>query len=283
MTLAPALLLAALVTGLAWYLGTGIIAWADRRPPRAHARLLAVAGLAAILAMGALWWSAGQPTPLGVVVAFLAAMTLWGWHELAFLLGAVTGPNRAPAQPGLKGWARFRSAAATLIHHELALAVTAALLAALLAGAANSTGALTFALLWALRLLAKLNLHIGVPNPTHELLPPQLSYLASYFRRRRRAPWLAVTLGLLAALAAWLGAAALAAPGPATATMLAMLFTLTMLGLVEHGFLALPVREAAIWRWAVPLSAGQPPQVAQPPRPSPAGSITTTQGLGREA
>ncbi|MFN3288060.1 MAG: DUF3623 family protein, partial [Sphingomonadaceae bacterium] len=96
MTLAPALLLAALVTGLAWYLGTGIIAWADRRPPRAHARLLALAGLAAILAMGALWWSAGQATPLGVVVAFLAAMTLWGWHELSFLLGAITGPNRAP-------------------------------------------------------------------------------------------------------------------------------------------------------------------------------------------
>jgi len=283
MALAPALLLAALVAAAAWYLGTGLIAWADRRPPRAHARLLALAGLAAVLAMGALWWSAGRATPLGVVVGFMGAMTLWGWHELAFLLGAVTGPNREPAPPGLAGWARFRAAAATLIHHEIALVLTMLLLAALMADSANPTGALVFALLWALRLLAKLNLHAGVPNPTTELLPPQLSYLASYFRRRARAPGLALTLALIAALATWLGAAALAAPSAASATMLAMLFTLTALGLVEHVFLALPVREAAIWRWAVPLAAGPAAIVASPPRPSPAGSrTTTTQGLGRD-
>lgn len=282
MGLAPALLLATVVVAAAWYLGTGLIAWADRRPPRAHARLLALAGLAAVVAMGALWWSAGRATPLGVVAGFLAAITLWGWHELAFLLGAVTGPNREPAQPGLAGWARFRAAAATLIHHEIALALTALLLGALLWEAPNPTGALVFALLWALRLLAKLNLHAGVPNPTAELLPPQLSYLASYFRRRAHAPWLALTLAVIAALASWLGAAALAAPTAAAATMLAMLFTLTALGLVEHVFLALPVREAAMWRWAVPLSAGPAAIVASPPRPSPAGSTTTTQGLGRD-
>lgn len=282
MTLASALVLAALVAGGAWYLGTGVIAWADRRPTRAHARMLALAGFVAVVAMGALWWSADRASVAGVVAGFLAAIALWGWHELAFLLGAVTGPNREPARPGLQGWPRFRAAAATLIHHEIALALTALLLGALLWDAANPTGALAFALLWALRLVAKLNLHAGVPNPSAELLPPQLSYLASYFRRRGRAPWLALTLGLIAALAAWLGAAALAAPTPAAATMLAMLFTLTTLGFVEHAFLALPVREAAIWRWAVPMSAGPVAPVASAPRPSLAGSFTTTQGLGRD-
>jgi hypothetical protein len=50
------------------------------------------------------------------------------------------------------------------------------------------------------------------------------------------------------ALAAWLGQRA-ATTGEAGA---ALLFALAALGALEHLFLALPLRDSALWRWAIP-------------------------------
>jgi putative photosynthetic complex assembly protein 2 len=72
-----------------------------------------------------------------------------------------------------------------VIHHELALAATAAILVALTWGAPNQTASLTFLLLFGLRLSTKLNIFLGVANPPTTFLPEPLAYLQSYFRRRR--------------------------------------------------------------------------------------------------
>ena len=69
------------------------------------------------------------------------------------------------------------------------LAAGIAILAAVWSGD-NKVALWVFAVLWVMRLLAKLNLHFGVPNLGDELLPPRLRYLGTYFSRGPATPLL---------------------------------------------------------------------------------------------
>jgi len=175
---------------------------------------------------------------------------LWGWHEMSFLMGFVTGPNRAPCPPDARGWRRFRLAAATLIHHEVAIFATALVLVAATWGQPNQTATLTFVLLFVMRLSAKFNVFAGVPHLSLEMMPDHMRYLASYFRI---APvrWVFVaSLAGIAAIAAWLGHMALSAPA-GLQTGYALAFALVALAFLEHGFLVMPWQDTAIFRWAM--------------------------------
>ena len=130
-----------------WWIGTGGILVAVGLPRRAlalvHAASLPVLALAVI----AFDWAAAQPGMVGVYAGFAAAIAVWGWHEFAFLTGAVTGPRRSPCPEGATEWERFRFAVAALAWHELALAATAVLLAALTWLDPNQFGLWTFLVL----------------------------------------------------------------------------------------------------------------------------------------
>ncbi|QMW23977.1 putative photosynthetic complex assembly protein PuhE [Sandaracinobacteroides saxicola] len=241
---------------LGWFVGTGAILWLDRRPRSTHGGSLLALTFLAGFATFAVLWSTAVTDGAGAIVAFLAALTLWGWHETAFLMGFVTGPNRGHAAPDLRGFARFRAAAATLIHHELALAATLVALYAVSWNAANMLAAHSFALLFALRLSSKLNIHLGVANLSAEMLPDHLAYLGSYFRRRAMNPLFPLSIMGCAALVWHFATAALALPpGSGGQTAAAILATLSALGLIEHLFLMLPIKDSALWRWAMPRSA----------------------------
>jgi putative photosynthetic complex assembly protein 2 len=101
-----------------------------------------------------------------------------------------------------------------------------------------------------MRVSAKVNLFLGVRNLSLEFLPAHLSYLGSYFRKRRfngLMPW---SLRAGGVCAAWLvDAAAAAAPGQRTALLL--LASLLALALLEHLMMVLPLQPAALWRWAL--------------------------------
>lgn len=251
---------------LAWWFSTGAILWLVRRPRRGAAwSLIGAGGVAAVAAVG-LVLTANDTSAAAAYVAFTSALAVWGWHELAFLTGAVTGPRRAPCPPEATGWTRFRAASATLMHHELALAATAALVVGVTWGGANPTGTLTFLVLFALRLSTKFNIFLGVANLPTTFLPERLAYLQSYFRRRRFNPLFPVSLALSTALTVVLARAALEAPaGSGEATGYALLFALAALGVLEHGFLMLPSPDRALWGWALgaPRKApGRPPDLA---------------------
>lgn len=241
-----------LATIALWFGSTALIVWLANRRRQTFALSLMLGGAAGAAGLVMIVAAAPSTSAAAAYASFTGALLVWGWHELAFLTGAVAGPRRIPRSAGA-GRSRFGEAAATLIHHEIALAATATLLLALTWNAANQTGAAAFALLFALRLSAKLNIHHGVPNLSHELLPSHLAYLKSYFGPPRLGWPLPVSLVAVAALAAWLGGRALAAPDEAGA---ALLFTLAALGALEHLFLALPVRDGALWRWAIPARPG---------------------------
>ena len=71
--------------------------------------------------IGAHAYAATMPPSAGAYIAFLSALAIWGWIELAFLSGIITGPNRAPCPPGAPGWDRFWRAVGTIAWHEVAL------------------------------------------------------------------------------------------------------------------------------------------------------------------
>ncbi len=236
-----------------WFLATGLIAWLDHRERGTFARTLVASGLVGVGGLTMVLGSMQFATIAGVYASFVGALLIWAWHEISFLIGAVTGPRRVACPPGARGVERFGHAAATMAWHELALALTALTLLVLTWDAPNQLGAMVFLLLLAMRLSTKLNLFAGVPNDATDILPPHLAYLKTYFGPRRFTPILALSLAACVALAAWLGSLAFAAPkGSAEAAGASLLFALAALGVLEHLFLALPWRDGALWRWALP-------------------------------
>lgn len=235
-----------------WFVSTAAIVWLDSRPSTTFRTSFRAAGFVAIVALAAIVATRGDSSATGAYIAFTAAVLVWGWHEIGFLMGLVAGPRREPLPEGVTGWARFRLATATVIHHEIALAVTLVLIAALTWGQANQAALWAFGVLFALRLSAKLNLFLGVPNLSDEVFPAHLAYLKSYFGTRSMNPLfpLSLLLATLLAATAWaMGDAAPAGSGARAAGRLAASFA--VLGLVEHLFLVLPLRDGKLWKWAI--------------------------------
>lgn len=217
-----------------WFVATGLVVALDRR-----AWLLTASGVLALAATAAIAILRDDPSTLAVYASFTAAFAVWGWHEISFLTGAITGPNKAPCPPGLSIWKRLKASTATVIYHEVALALTLAVLIALTWGSANATGTWAFAILFAMRLSTKFNLFLGVPNFTPELLPARLAYLKTHFRVARFNALMPFSL---------IGCVALAWVLRDTP----LLAALALLGLIEHLFLILPFKDGALWRWAMP-------------------------------
>ena len=236
---------------LMWFIGTAAVVWLDSRPRATFRTSLTLAGLVAVAAMGLVWTHAGDISEGGAYIGFGAAIVIWGWHEMSFLMGEVAGPNKAECPPGAVGWARFKAATATVIHHELAIAATAIFLFALTWGQPNQAAPLTFALLFVFRLSAKFNLYFGVPNLSDEVFPAHLAYLKSYFRTARMNALFPVSIAFGSGIAAWAWLAAEAAPaGSGAAASATLLAGLAALGVVEHLFLVLPLRDAKMFSWA---------------------------------
>lgn len=242
-----------IVTVAIWFVATGLIAWADNRERATFSRSLLVGSLAGIAGLLVILVSSLSTEVWAVYLSFVGALMVWGWHELSFLTGASAGPRRGEADAALTGIARFRQAAATVMHHEVALAVTALLLISLSWNVPNQIGATVFVLMFGMRLISKINLFVGVPNSTSEMLPDQLAYLKSYFGPNRMTILLVASIAAIGAATAWFAALALAAPaGSAAMVGASLLTTLALLGVLEHLFLALPFRDGMLWGWALP-------------------------------
>ncbi len=252
--------LAIAVAAFAWWFSTGLLLLLNRLPRRTFPYSLAATTVVAAAGVAAIYVSRDWTTTAGAYLGFFGALGVWAWHELSFLTGLIAGPRRSDCPAGLAGWNRFKAATETLITHEVAILVTAVAFIALLWDSANPTALVTFMALWILRLSAKLNIFLGIPNLSEEFLPAHLDYLKTYFRN---APMNAlfpfsVTLGTL-------GAAAVAMPafGPGATdfvTVSAVLAaTLIALGVLEHWLMVLPVADAALWRWALRNGAREEP------------------------
>lgn len=246
-----------IVTVAIWFVATGLIAWADNRERATFSTSMMIGSVAGIAGLVVILVAAMSAEVWAVYLAFVGALMVWGWHELSFLTGASAGPRRGLSDPSLTGVARFRQAAGTVMHHEVALAVTALLLISLSWNAPNQIGATVFVLMFGMRLISKINLFVGVPNSTSEMLPEHLAYLKSYFGRSRLTVLLLASIVAIAATTTWFASLALSAPaGSAAMVGASLLTTLSLLGVLEHLFLALPFRDGMLWGWAISSRAG---------------------------
>lgn len=244
--------LPALYTVFLWWFATGLILHLDGL--RAETFRWSMGGATAVLA-GACWGlaaSAADPSVGGAYIAFTCALAIWGWLELSFLTGWVTGPRKTPCEPGTEGWSRFLAAATAVLWHELAILAGAALVAALTWGGPNQIGAGTFLILWTMRLSAKLNVFLGVRNLAESFLPDHLGYLRSFFRRRPANALFPVSVIGSTIVCALLFEEAFAPHAdPFRAVGFTLLGTLMALAVLEHWFLVLPLPFEALWRWGL--------------------------------
>ncbi len=251
-----------------WWFATGLILVLVRRPSATFAWSLLAAG---VLAVGALWLLAATRDDTSVAAAYLAfgcGVALWGFLELGFLTGIVSGSRRHGCAAGCCGWRHFGHAIEAILHHELAIIAMAIAVLTLSWNAPNPIGAWTFLVLWVMRQSAKLNLFLGVRNLGEEFLPPHLEYLKSYFRRRPINLLFPFSVTLPTVVATLLVRAALA-PDADAFVVAGRLLVAALLGLavLEHWLLVLPVSLDALWRWA--MGGARPPAAADPQPPAP--------------
>lgn len=200
--------------------------------------------------MAGVWLLRERTGPTDAYLGFLVGMALWGWHEVLFLLGFVSGPRRTPCPPGLSPARRFRASTEAVLHHEVAIAAHAVAIGALSYGAENSVAALTYFLLWAMRISAKLLVFFGAPNLSDDFLPLHLKYLTTYFGREVHAPSAICALTITAAAALSMVLMVLdAPPGVFAHTALVLLTTLSALALFEHIALVIRVPDRILFSW----------------------------------
>jgi len=264
------LALAALFAVFIWWFSTGLILLLDNMPRGTFRWSLVISSAVALAALAGLLHTAGQTTVAGTYCAFTCALLVWGWHELSFLTGWITGPRTQALPPGLAAVPRFVAAVRTILWHELAIIAVAGLIVAITWGQPNQTGTWTFLVLWAMRTSAKLNLYYGVRNLSEEFLPPHLVYLQSYFRRRAMNWFFPCSVTAACAVLAWLVALAVSVQTPPIQALgLTLVGTMLALAILEHAFLVLPINATAMWRWAMRHRPGNDRNLLDAPiRPS---------------
>ncbi len=241
-----------LFTLFAWWFSTGVILYLDGLPRWTFRWTMIASTILLALALLGLHATADDTRVTGAFLAFICALTIWAWQEVAFLLGYVTGPRRTACPPGADGWRRTIYAFQAVAWHELALVVLAVAVVATTWNAPNQTGLWTFAVLWTMRLSAKLNVFFGVRNLSENFLPPHLTYLQTYFRRRRwNALWpVSVTVATGVAIVLW---GQVLDDGTTAFRMTSITFAaaLLTLAILEHGFMMLPLPSERLWDWGL--------------------------------
>ena len=250
-----------------WWFSTGAILMVVRYAERSGRRARMIATLAGLpmLALGI--WGYEVTLASGSLPAaywaFLSALAIWGWIELAFLTGPVTGPNSRACPDGLPEWERFVRAWGTIAYHEMLLTGVVVTMWLYGYGAENTFGLWTFTTLYFARISAKLNLYFGVPKINTEFLPEALGHLASHFRISRLNWVFPVSITALTfAAACWLERL-YAATSAGDIAGFALLTAITLLALLEHWLMVLPLPDAKLWRWMLPT----PKQKQQTTRP----------------
>jgi putative photosynthetic complex assembly protein 2 len=247
---------AGLIAVFVWWASTGAILWRVRRADNQggdHHLWSALLGLPLLLGgFGGIHATSGDTTTFGAYGAFFSAIAVWGWIELAFLSGVVTGPNRAACPPGATLPERFLRSVGTIAWHEAALIGMLVAIALVEDDASHPFALWTFSVLFFARVSAKLNLFLGVPSINTAFLPGTLSHLPSHFRVARMNVFFPFAVSALTFAAACWMERIHDAPSEGIAVGFALLTALTLLALLEHWFMVLPLPDDRLWRWMIP-------------------------------
>ena len=105
-----------------WWFSTGAIIYLDGLPGRTFKwSMLGATALLGAALYGLSVSSATTRRVHGAYVAFASALVAWGWHEISFYMGYVTGPRKHACAEGCSGWAHLGHALQVSLWHELAI------------------------------------------------------------------------------------------------------------------------------------------------------------------
>jgi len=247
---------ACLIVLFTWWFATGVILYVIRQADRTggNAYNVAVFLSVPVLALGVagVILSASDTGLSGLYKGFLGALGIWGWIELSFLSGVITGPARGGCPEGVTGAPRFWRAWDALAHHEVLLLAGLAFVVVATGGAENHIALWTYAILFFARISAKLNLFFGVPRINFEFLPVPLQHLRSHLRRGPITAFFPLSVTALTFAVACFALALTSTTDPVAQTGFALLTSLSALALLEHWFMVIPLPDAKLWRWMLP-------------------------------
>ena len=241
---------AVLFAVFSWWLGTGAILWLVRLPTQTFRWSMFSLSFLLGLSLWAASLSMRNHSIDNAYLGFVSVIAMWSWHEMAFLTGWLAGPRRAPLQAGLGLSRRFGQSVMVLLYHEMALLLNFGVLLALQQDQPNHVALCTFALLWCMRLSAKLNLFFGVPRVGAQYLPVHLTYLASYFKTG--SPSVFFYLSMLLSISVWSWLVWQVRSGDVLiSTGWVLLCALLGLAIIEHLLMVLAWPLQRLWGWAM--------------------------------
>jgi putative photosynthetic complex assembly protein 2 len=244
--------LAILFTLAIWWVGTGVVLMLDGLPRRTFRWTLLGASALLAAALGGLAATRTDTSSAGAYLAFTFALVVWGWLEITFLTGFLTGPRKTACPAGCSGWPHFVHAVQAILWHELAIVVAAVVVVLMTWGQPNPVGGWTVLMLWGMRQSAKLNLFLGVRNLSEEFLPHHLRYLRSYFTQKPLNLLFPFSVTAATVVTACLVQQALAAAsGTFEQVAYTLIAALAALGVLEHWFLIVPLPVTALWKWGL--------------------------------
>jgi putative photosynthetic complex assembly protein 2 len=244
--------LPALYALFVWWFSTGIVIYLDGLPRRTFRWSMLGATSVLVLSIYGLATGSADATVGGAYTAFTYGLLAWGWQEISFYMGVVTGSRREPCREGCAGWRHFGHAVQTSLYHELSIIASAGVLIAVTWDMPNQIGTWTFMVLWWMHQSARINVFLGVPNLNEEFLPEHMQFLKSFLTKKPMNLLFPISVTISTVIAALLFQRALAPEASAfTATGFTFLGTLMVLAILEHWFLVLPLPAAALWSWSL--------------------------------
>ena len=236
-----------------WWLGTGAILWLVRLPISTFRWSMFFLSFLLGLSLWTTSISMRSHSVLNAYIGFVSVIAMWSWHEMAFLTGWLAGPRRVALDPGLSLNRRFGQSVMALLYHEVALLFNFGVLLAWQQGQPNQVSLCTFALLWCMRLSAKLNLFFGVPQVGEQYLPVHLRYIGSYFKSGRISPFFFFTITLSVVIWTWM-VWELKTGAVTISTGWVLLSSLLGLAIIEHLLMVIALPLQRLWGWAMKRS-----------------------------
>lgn len=235
-----------------WWFSTGIVILLNRMSQTTITLSLFISSMLGIGALIGLSHTAHQTGVAGAYCAFTCALLAWGWNELSFLTGWITGSQKTAILESTQGWPRFVASFNAVVWHETAILLVGVVIIFITWDAPNQVGTGTYLVLWVMRTSAKLNLFFGVRNLSEEFLPTHLAYLESFFKRRRMNAFFPFAV-VSAFVGLWLLVSYASHPlvTPSQVVGSVLVGTMLALAILEHLMLVLPLDTTALWRWAI--------------------------------
>jgi putative photosynthetic complex assembly protein 2 len=242
---------------LIWWISTCLILFLDSLPRQTFKWSMAGATVILTASIYGLVLSASDTSVAGAYTAFTCGVLIWGWLEISFYMGYVTGPRNHHCGHGCDGWSHFGHAIQASLYHEIAVLLLAGVVLVLTWGSPNQFGMWTFIVLWWMHQSARLNVFLGVSNLNADFLPEHLAHIKSFFRSAPMNLLFPFSVTASTICAALMTERALSFGADTfNATGYTLLTTMMVLAILEHWFLVLPISATRVWNRMWDWSAG---------------------------